>query len=98
MYGTYISQLVRIGRICDRYEDFIERHRILDYLIRATNINLCSYFKRFSGKYKDIFNKFKITHTCIKDGIPLSLNTVGNQDMMSWVIGFLNFYLQVLIF
>ena len=28
-YGVYISQLVRIGRICDKYEDFKERHRIL---------------------------------------------------------------------
>ena len=24
-YGIYISQLVRMGRICDRYEDFVRR-------------------------------------------------------------------------
>ena len=24
-YGIYISQLVRIGRICDNYEDFVSR-------------------------------------------------------------------------
>ena len=28
-YGTYISQLVRIGRICVKYEDFRSRHMIL---------------------------------------------------------------------
>ena len=25
-YGVYLSQLVRIGRICDKYADFIDRH------------------------------------------------------------------------
>ena len=48
----------------------------------------CSYFKRFSGKYKDIFNKFKITlKQHIKDGIPLPLNTVGRLNRMITVRG-----------
>ena len=104
-YGIYISQLVRIVRICDRYADFIERHCILTTRLFKQGYkydHICSYFKRFSGKYKDIFNKFKITH--IKDGIPLPLNTVGRlntcrmitvrggieleQDMMSGLLDF----------
>ena len=63
-YGVYISQLVRIGRICDRYEDFKERHRILATRLLKQGYKydqLCSYFKRFSGKYKDIFGKFRMT-------------------------------------
>ena len=27
-YGVYISQLVRIGRICDKYHSFVERNRM----------------------------------------------------------------------
>ena len=90
-YGTYISQLVRIGRICDRYVDFLERHRILTTRLLKQGYkydHLCSYFKRFSGKYKDIFNKFKITlKQHIKDGIPLPLNTVGRLNRMITVRG-----------
>ena len=26
-YGIYISQLVRMGRICDRYEDFVRKNK-----------------------------------------------------------------------
>ena len=34
-YGVYISQLIRINRICDRYNTFIKRHRLLtERLIR----------------------------------------------------------------
>ena len=58
-YGIYISQLVRIGRICDRYE---ERHCILTTKQGYKYDHFCSYFKRFSGRYKDIFNKFNSLH------------------------------------
>ena len=77
-YGVYISQLVRIGRICD---DFRERHRILTTRLLKQGFKydqLCSYFKRFSGKYKDIFAKFKTAlKQHIKDSILLPLNTVN---------------------
>ena len=46
-YGVYISQLVRIGRICD---DFRERHRILTTRLLKQGYKydqLCSYFRRF---------------------------------------------------
>ena len=28
-YGIYISQLVRIGRICSKYEEFVKRNRLI---------------------------------------------------------------------
>ena len=44
---------------------------------------LCSYFKRFSNKYKDIFGKFRIEiKQHIKDGIPLPLNTVNRLNRL----------------
>ena len=77
--------------VFDRYVDFIERHRILTTRLLKQGYkydHLCSYFKRFSGKYKDIFNKFKITlKQHIKDGIPLPLNTVGRLNRMITVRG-----------
>ena len=44
-------------------QDFRERHRILTTRLLKQGYKydqLCSYFKRFSSKYKDIFAKFKI--------------------------------------
>ena len=82
-YGVYISRLVRIGRICDRYEDFKERHRILATRLLKQGYKydqLCSYFKRFSSKYKDKFRIEIKQH--IKDGIPLPLNTVNRLNRL----------------
>ena len=28
-YGVYVSQLIRISRICDNYVSFVKRHRLL---------------------------------------------------------------------
>ena len=36
-YGVYISQLVRIGRICDNYKSFYTRHHLLT----------CFFFSKF---------------------------------------------------
>lgn len=58
----YISQLVRIGRICERYEDFRERHHKLTTRLLKQGYKydqLCLDFKKFNGKYKDIVNKFQ---------------------------------------
>ena len=34
-YGVYISQLIRISRICDKFDSFVKRHRLLtDMLIK----------------------------------------------------------------
>ena len=61
-YGVYISQLhvVRIGRICDRYEDFncVLTQRLLEQGYRYDN--LCSTFKRFYNTYAEIVGKLHI--------------------------------------
>ena len=28
-YGVYISQLIRISRICDKFDSFVKRYRLL---------------------------------------------------------------------
>ena len=34
-YGVYISQLIKISRICDKFDSFVKRHRLLtDRLIK----------------------------------------------------------------
>ena len=86
-YGIYISQLVRIGRICDEYEDFRERRRILTTRLLKQGYKydqLCSYFKRFSSKYKDIFAKFLNIglKQHIKDSVPLPLNIVNRLNRL----------------
>ena len=68
-YGVYISQLVRIGRVCEKYDAFVERHWIItSKLIRQGfhYTTLCTYFKKFSKKHKSIFDKYGI---CIKQHI-----------------------------
>ena len=82
-YGVYISQLVRIGRICGQYEDFKNRHHLLANRLLKQSYKydqLCLYFKRFSSKYKDIFKVTLKQH--IKDSIPLPLATMGRLNRL----------------
>ena len=58
-YGTYISQLVGMGRIC---EDIASRnHKLTSRLLKQGfwYCKLCLAFKKFSNKHKEIFSKFK---------------------------------------
>ena len=51
-YGVYISQLIRISRICDKFDSFIKRHRLLtDRLIKQGfwYSKLCSSFRSLQG-------------------------------------------------
>ena len=53
-YGIYISQLVRIGRICSTYEEFVKCNRLLTTrLIRQgfLYVKLVKSFKKFYLKY-----------------------------------------------
>ena len=50
MYGVYISQLglVRISRICDIFDTFCARHKLLTRRLIAQGFlydKLCAYFK-----------------------------------------------------
>ena len=74
-YGVYISQLVRIGRICDDYNCFCKRNRaITSKLIKQgfwySKLRLT--FKKFARRHRVVFDKFKISvkrHIC--DGVCL---------------------------
>ena len=60
-YGVYISQLVRISKICEKYSDFVQRHHIItSRLIRQGFLysKLCRAFKCFSRKYSHLLGKY----------------------------------------
>ena len=79
-YVVYLSQLVRIGRICDKYADFKDRHLMLTRKLLKQGYrydHLCSCVKRFYNKHVDISSKYKITvKQHIKEGIELPLSSV----------------------
>ena len=53
-YGVYISQLIRISRICDKFDSFVKRHRLLtDRLIKQGfwYSKLCSSFRKFARRH-----------------------------------------------
>ena len=79
-YGVYISQLVRISRICEKYSDFVQRHHILtSRLIRQGFLysKLCRAFKCFSRKYSHLLGKYNVSiRSHIHDGICLPLCAV----------------------
>ena len=82
--GVYISQLVRIGRICGQYEDFKNKNLILTTRLLKQSYKydqLCSYFKRFSNKYKDILG-CHLSNIINKDSIPLPLSTMGRLNRL----------------
>ena len=57
-YGVYISQLIRIGRICEDFSAFAERHyKLTSRLIKQGfwYNKLCIAFKKFSLNHMDIF-------------------------------------------
>ena len=63
-YGTYISQLVRMGRICGDFASFASRnYKLTTRLIKQgfRYERLCVAFKKFSQKHQSIFSKFNAT-------------------------------------
>ena len=63
-YGVYSSQLVRIGRICERYETFVERHRMITSRLIHQGFHytkLCDSFKKFSRGHKSIFDTYGVS-------------------------------------
>ena len=74
-YGVYISQLVRIGRICDNYKNFSTRHHHLTCRLVKQGFlydKLIASFKKFCSRYPDIFSKFKVSvRKHVEEGICL---------------------------
>ena len=63
-YGVYISQLVRISRICDTYDTFCARHKLLTRKLIAQGFlydKLCAYFKKFARKHINLFSKYGVS-------------------------------------
>ena len=79
-YGTYMSQLVRIGRICEDFASFASRNRKLTSRLLKQGFwyrKLCLAFKKFSKKHKEIFSKFKTSlRQHIAEGICLPACTM----------------------
>ena len=79
-YGVYISQLVRIGRICDSYNNFTTRLVKQGFLYNK----LVYSFKGFCSRYPEIFSKFKMSiRRHVVDGI--CLPTVAISGLTSQV-------------
>ena len=60
-YGVYISQLVRIGRICSSFVQFRDRHYMLTTKLIEQGFwysRLCAAFKKFSRSHASIFSKY----------------------------------------
>ena len=63
-HGVYISQLVRISRICDTYDTFCARHKLLTRRLIAQGFlydKLCAYFKKFARKHINLFSKYDVS-------------------------------------
>lgn len=84
-YGVYISQLVRIGRICSDFDQFNERHyRLTQRLIqqRFRYSGLCLIFKKFARAHAEVLLKYKCS-ICkhIEEGVclPVVLRSPNNH-------------------
>ena len=62
-YGVYVSQLVRISRICDNYVSFVKRHQLLTKRLIKQGFwysKLSVSFKKFSRRHSMLFNKYAV--------------------------------------
>ena len=85
-YGVYISQLIRIGRICEDFSAFAERHyKLTSRLIkqRFWYNKVCVAFKRFSQNHSDIFSKYKVSLREHIRGRRQLLRSGGTHEMRS---------------
>jgi hypothetical protein len=85
-YGVYISQLIRIGRICDSYESFFTRHHKLTCRLVKQGFlydKLVTTFKTFCSRYPEILSKFKVSiKKHVQDGICLptvAISSLSNK-------------------
>ena len=82
-YGVYISQLVRIGCICDSYGSFC--HQLTCRLVKQGFLydKLVTSFKGFCSRYPEIFSKLKVSiRKHVEDGICLptvAINSLSNK-------------------
>ena len=77
-YGVYVSQLVRMSRICDTFSTFVSRHYLLTERLLKQGFwysKLCTYFKKFARRHAVLFEKYGVSvRGHIQQGICLPLN------------------------
>ena len=73
--GVYVSQLVRIGRICSNYTQFARRHYKLTQCLIHQGFRysaLCIAFRKFAKKYTQVLEKYGCSiRKHIEDGVCL---------------------------
>ena len=83
-YGVYISQLIRICRICDNYSSFLSRHKLLtERLVRQGfwYNKLCITFKKFARRYNVLISKYGVSiRAHVTEGICIPL--VAKPDLI----------------
>ena len=81
-YGVYISQLVRIGRICDSYDDFCSRNYMITSKLIWQGFQysvICRTFKKFARRHCNVFSKFKHSvKNHIWDGVCLPVGALSH--------------------
>ena len=57
-YGVYVSQLVRYARACCKYQDFVDRGKVLTniFLLGCRKAKLVSTVKKFYGRHHDLID------------------------------------------
>ena len=77
-YGVYVSQLIRISRICDNYVSFVKRHQLLTERLIKQGFwynKLSVSFKKFSRRHPMLFNKYAVSvKRHIREGICIPLD------------------------
>ena len=75
-YGVYISQLIRYGRACSKYQDFVARGKLLTTKLLQqgyTKRRLMSTFRKFFGRQHDIVGAYeKSASGMLSDLFPVS--------------------------
>ena len=77
-YGVYVSQLIRISRICDNDVSFVKRHQLLTERLIKQGFwynKLSVSFKKFSRRHPMLFNKYAVSvKRHIREGICIPLD------------------------
>ena len=81
-YGVYVSQLIRICRICDNFDNFASRHRLVTNRLIKQGFwytQLCKTFKKFAKRHTLLFNKYGVSvRMHIQQGICFPLEVRGD--------------------
>ena len=84
MVCMYISQLIRICRICDNYSSFLLRHKLLtERLVRQGfwYNKICNTFKKFARRYNVLISKYGVSiRAHVTEGICIPL--VAKPDLI----------------